>query len=405
MSSTSSTPIRGWPARGWTWATLAVALATVPAAGDVYRDWTGRMRLQFGGFSGEETVTDLPVLVKLTPLRTHRYAGFAPNGADLRFSGADENTPLPYEIESWNPTGDSFVWVKVPRIAKANDYIWMRWGNPLAKDAQQPAEVWPTSASFVGVWHLQQPNSAGEYLDSVHPGGPAATSYGHPKPVNGPIGGALSFNGSADFLDSHNRQHLLHWTVGLWVRSPEAPGFTDPCGPVHRRDNYEIDWGHNTYADLRSGVGFKAKGNRRWYAADFDFDEPLHENAWYYLVGTYDGSRLCAYRNGQLVAENLAANGPPGDGDYTMKIARHAVTESNFFLGDVDEVQILSEAMSATWVAAQYQSMTDTLIIFAPDRHPTTLPRVTNSAGQRPAAVSTRSTDPGGRGPLPNNDN
>ena len=50
-----------------------------------------------------------------------------PNGADLRFVDADDSTLLDHEIESWNPGGTSYVWVRVPTIdgSSSSDFIYL----------------------------------------------------------------------------------------------------------------------------------------------------------------------------------------------------------------------------------------------------------------------------------------
>ena len=119
-----------------------------------------------------ELLTDFPVLVALDPSRID-YSICAPGGADLRFFAADDATPLPYEIETWNAGGRSAVWVRVPSIpALADGNIWMHYGDPNATDMSNPPGVW--SSEHVVVWHLSQ-DPAGGATDAVRD----STSRGH----------------------------------------------------------------------------------------------------------------------------------------------------------------------------------------------------------------------------------
>jgi len=54
---------------------------------------------------------------------------------------------LPYEIEKWDPTGTSTVWVQVPVIhgGSNNDFIYLYYNNPSAKAGQLPSSVWDGS--------------------------------------------------------------------------------------------------------------------------------------------------------------------------------------------------------------------------------------------------------------------
>lgn len=71
--------------------------------------------IRFQGYSGSTALTDFPVLVKLSEATGFQYAKAAAGGADLRFALAD-GTLLSHEIDTWDPSGVSTVWVKVPTL-------------------------------------------------------------------------------------------------------------------------------------------------------------------------------------------------------------------------------------------------------------------------------------------------
>lgn len=59
------------------------------------------------------------------------YSKAKDDGSDLRFTLDDGVTTIPYWIESWNPGGESVIWVKVPEIsANGEKTIYMYYGNP-----------------------------------------------------------------------------------------------------------------------------------------------------------------------------------------------------------------------------------------------------------------------------------
>ncbi|RLG48957.1 MAG: hypothetical protein DRO06_00335, partial [Thermoproteota archaeon] len=68
------------------------------------------------------------------------YSKTAPGGADLRFVWYDPSSgsleELSYWIETWDPSGDSRVWVKVPSLrARWEVPVFMYYGNPSAPPA------------------------------------------------------------------------------------------------------------------------------------------------------------------------------------------------------------------------------------------------------------------------------
>ncbi|MCD6531942.1 DUF2341 domain-containing protein [bacterium] len=74
---------------------------------------------------------DFQVLVVLnTSIMGNPYEGVNSDGSDLRFTLPGETSPLHYWIETWDTTGESRIWVKVP--SSGTGMIYMYYGNPSA---------------------------------------------------------------------------------------------------------------------------------------------------------------------------------------------------------------------------------------------------------------------------------
>ena len=125
-------------------------------------------KITFGGYAQGQAVTNFPVLVRLsTNIPGFSYDQFASStGADLQFTASTNLQALPYEIEQWNPAGESLVWVQVPLIAGPNDYITAYWGNPALTNAAASNTnglVWKESflmPGFVGAPPSSPPTNA-----------------------------------------------------------------------------------------------------------------------------------------------------------------------------------------------------------------------------------------------------
>jgi autotransporter-associated beta strand protein len=132
-----------------------LASAQLPATdpsiwnGGTMAAWTHGARIAFPGYSGTETLSNIPLLVRLdatkVPGFSYSQLAFA-NGADLRFTDSSGSTELAYEIETWDPAGTSLVWVKVPSLS-ASTSILAFWGNPAAT-----ATAAPNSLSGLSLW-------------------------------------------------------------------------------------------------------------------------------------------------------------------------------------------------------------------------------------------------------------
>ena len=114
--------------------------------------WGVRRKLTLDNSTQAQTLTNVPVLIALDATRID-YDRTRDAGEDLRFVDA-AGIPLAHEIERWDETGVSTVWVRIPTLAAppATNAVWMYYDNPSAADGQQQAAVWDTN--YVGVWHL-----------------------------------------------------------------------------------------------------------------------------------------------------------------------------------------------------------------------------------------------------------
>jgi hypothetical protein len=167
-----------------------------------YTAWTGSQNIVLNtsasGANVAGTVTKFPVLIRLTSNEAAIVAAAKPGGADIRFSKSDGTTPLPYEIDTWEPWGAS-IWVLVDSVKGDNSsqFIKMYWGNPAAVSESNPGAVFDTANGFVGVWNLGNAAGASPRPNSVN-GAPTAQFRNAPitqQPVRGMIGMADSLTG------------------------------------------------------------------------------------------------------------------------------------------------------------------------------------------------------------------
>ncbi len=68
------------------------------------------------------------ILITLSPA-TFDYAEVNPDGSDLRFTDGTKTVFYDYWIETWNPSGDSTIWVKIPSILSGTALMYMWYGN------------------------------------------------------------------------------------------------------------------------------------------------------------------------------------------------------------------------------------------------------------------------------------
>ena len=183
--------------------------------------FANKAKITFAGYNRSETLLDFPVLVRLgTNVPGYASSQFAsPTGGDLRFTSANGTNEIPYEIDEWNPTAVSSVWVQVPSLS-SNTFIWAYWGNPAATTPptySTDGEVW-VPPSFVGlpqyeiVYHLKE--GALPFADSTlnFP----ATNGVAPAATPGVVGQGGAFTGT-EWLDAGTVNLGDAFTLSVWA--------------------------------------------------------------------------------------------------------------------------------------------------------------------------------------------
>jgi hypothetical protein len=209
--------------------------ASLSQAAD-YSAWTGSRNIVLNtsasGANVAGNVTKFPVLVRLTQNEANIVAAAKPGGADIRFSKADGTTPLPYQIDTWEPWGAS-IWVLVDSVKGNNStqFIKMYWGNPAANSESNVPPVFDTANGFVGVWNLGNAAGASPRPNSVV-GAPTAQFRNAPitqQPVRGIIGMADSLTGqlgSDNDADGNEDGKSIHLDMSGTTPYPGYANFT-----------------------------------------------------------------------------------------------------------------------------------------------------------------------------------
>lgn len=151
---------------------IANVAVSVSVEGGATAEATKVLAFEVAGYEGEETLTDVPVLVRLSStINGFSYDDCADaNGGDIVFTDESGSVVYPHEIDEWNTNGESLVWVKLPQMANGTKFK-MGYGSLAGKSAgsQTMAEHWGQSAvvwsEYAGVWHMNE--DSGTAFDST----------------------------------------------------------------------------------------------------------------------------------------------------------------------------------------------------------------------------------------------
>ena len=353
--STSSSVITSTPGQ----VTLAATSGWYDAS------WGYRRKITFDNSAQAENLTNFPVLVKLDSTRVD-YANTQNNGEDIRFTDSDGSTLLSYEIEKWDETANSYVWVKVPQIdASSNtDYIYMYYGNSGVADAQNASSVWDNN--FKSVWHLKETGAGtlGEYKDSTanvnHGQGGAGTASSVPTvTTSGAIGNAQTFDGG-DYIANNTVTFPFAAqarSVSAWINIPSYGTqsiFSYGTETTSHRYELGIRTGGYVVAAVNGGAGGTSS---------------TPASGWYKVAITFNGANVMdhkMYINGveKTLVQQAGSNVAVNTTETTASQIGRNVVANLFLVGSVDEVKVSNSVRSAGWNAAEYKSESDTFNTF-----------------------------------------
>lgn len=324
--------------------------------------------IAFLGYSGSETLTDFPVLIKVSSaLNDFDYSACkVANGGDLRFAASD-GTLLASEVDTWNPAGESLIWVKVPSFNK-DTVITAYYGNA-TPDPVTASDVWANG--YVGVWHLNEAavplaESSGKSTPfELPPSTQDRTTYA----TNGVAGGkAVSFdneyysvlNPRLQAADDPDLRGLTNFTVECWTYQTKYRGDGENDATII--GNY-MNW--KLYQEANGAVCCrwrKPDGNSNVFSAKTPSALALNEWTHSTFVRNFTGessANSTMYLNGGSVATKSESNAESTGNGSEVTQSLGAGDGIRVFPGSIDEVRISTVARSADWVKASHDTVTE----------------------------------------------
>lgn len=389
-------------------------------------DFNHSIKLQVTGYIGTETLTNFPVLVRVSEAgipgfhyddMSAKNASGKTYGYDLAFF-AEDGTRLPCEIDTWSHsagvnTSTQLVWVAVSRLAQGTKF-WMCYNVDDGVMVENP-NPW---GDYVGVWHLKETGGSGKTVADSTANALNGKTYAGGTLSAGAVGAGRTIapdNGHAYgiVVDATNEtKKAIADTLGtdfaasLWML-PSGSG---------------SDVAYNFLVDRRKGeqgkswgVRLHANGTKQLeiYAADekpnsSNYDGTLTEANYNVLYDkntgwnkldihwryATNGNEPVAdiYLNGAFV-EQLSLPKIPAQADANIGIGgstQDAPANNNNggkgrrFKGAMDEVRLRAGSLSADWVKADYDTVNNASFV-------TVAPPVvawTNGTGVTPGVAS-----------------
>lgn len=284
------------------------------------------IRSQFSLNTGPAGVTLVePINGAAVPLRLHPgnfdFVAAKPDGSDLRVLAADDQTPLPFQVERFDGAGElAVVWVQVPVVAPGSsaNRVFVYAGH--AGTSALPAAT-VVDAGSAATFRFADAATALRDVAGVFGGSGPATLE-----PNGLIGASLRLDGQVPVeIAPGDRLRVASgapYSVSLWARPNSGSGIVFNQGPLRLA--------------LQGTQAVLTLGSQQVRGGE------LPPATWVHLGVTVGSGQLTLYVNGVQAAQATLQAAPPA--------IEGPVRLGEGFAGLLDELQLATQLRSAEWM-------------------------------------------------------
>lgn len=320
------------------------------------------------------TLADFPVWVSVTSndLRTVSNGGHVQHasGYDI-YLYTDEALTTP--ITTWDrtlynaSTGALAFHVKIASLSSSVDTVlWMAYG-----DASISAQQWVTASTwtsgYTAVHHLNQdPSGTAPQITDVTGNGNNGTSGGSMTTgdlVSGPLGSAIDFDGTNDYIAIANTANAAvysrtsPYSLSAWVKGPsgQAGKFAIMMAQIENITDVLVSMGSLPAGGSKMSVYIRGNSNPVNHRAT---TSDVWDNNWHHITWTDNVGDLKIYVDGIQDATNFSYTPPTvlTTNMLTLGALRRTSnpTGTGFMICQLAESRFSTVVRSAAWIATEY---------------------------------------------------
>lgn len=278
------------------------------------------------------------------------------NGEDIRFYASDNTTQFAHEIEYWDATGDSYVWVNISEtITNTTDYVfYCYYGNSYCSDGQDAERVW--NSNYMIVQHLE--GASVSAIDDSTSNNNDANVGGGTVLYNqaGKIGRCVDFDGD-DQIEFGKDLSLKPTAVTIsgWINTNETSG-ANTIFQMPYDDGAVWDAPYVGYGIITSGATIGGQLNDDGSLASVG-GGTIVIGSWYYVTMTYDGTNIRLYQNITQTDSSVSVGSITYSGLPILATGvRSPHSTGEWWNGRVDELRVSDMARNSSWVNASFHN-------------------------------------------------
>ena len=285
------------------------------------------------------TLTNFPVLVVINTT----IGSLCDGGNSIRFVGTDNTTTYPYEIDFWNSSANSYVWVNLSTLTATTDTTFLMYYNYSGvADGQNDTAVW--DSNYILVSHMNDGINSSTIKDST-----INRNNGTKKGANEPIlsvgmvGNAQYFDGTDDLITMANSTSLYpvqQHTLSVWTNLKVLP----PAG------KYPAIWMKFALASV-NGYGLVYEGDLAGTQDQIGDGSTYRRspaitnqktNTWYDVGASYNGTAVASFINGTNFGTPITWNASVGLNTNGAIMGRHVSNGASYgyLNGTIDEFEL-----------------------------------------------------------------
>ncbi len=318
-------------------------------------NWIYKRKIDIDNSTNSQEMTDYQILLNINTEELINQSKLNADCSDLRFVNSEELAELSFWIEpnTCNST-ETKIWLKVPLIRSlSSEFVYLYYGNELANSVSSIPNTFIREINGLDPLVLDTPfdEDSGSIANDFS-GNNNNGNISNANRVPGRFYQALNFNGSNSFVEVLNSPSLnmsSAISIAAWVKWNINPSSgAQWASIVNKNIDNQYRLHHNS---SNSAFEFAIRtANNRWVVSN---TSPV-QDVWYFVVGTYDGSNVRIYVDGQL-ENSVGHSGALSNSSSNLRIGSRSGGD-RFFNGLIDKVQIYNKALSSEEILDLYNS-------------------------------------------------
>ncbi len=316
------------------------------------------------------TLEGFPVVVKVSAARMPGFDySLAGNKCDGLLFVDEFGNLLPYEVETYDASGESILWVKLAKLPPTGVTLTMYWNIKNGQSAPYPYSPKAVWSDYTGVWHFSESEGGAKTILDSTANGINGSANGNSLVAAGVVGnsrGRTDETGTKGNMMSVGAIDVLNtltptFTVSGWMM-PTTLDWNWAYIFSRKESDAYVSWGVQLRSDGDNTLRIYSRGNK-----DDNNQRNLithggkfHANQWTKYDVVYTETTVSLYLDGQhMGTQDLIPGGPAVNGNLAFTVGGLNGGGHGTLKGYNDEVRLRKGTVDAEWIAMEYESIHD----------------------------------------------